>query len=183
MSKGIDIYMQHLRSKDDSERYTALQEMLKITEDKVPWFDQYKDELIEKLHDSNSYQRSIGMMLLCNLAQNNDSNKEYRKILETLLPMINDEKFITQRQYIQNIWKVALADSKYKNKIVKQLQNEFIECTKKKHYNLLRLDIVTSLKNIMKGTNDLKMNDIINELIEKEEDQKNRKALLKIIEV
>jgi hypothetical protein len=175
MATGIDIFMEQLRSKSDDERYNAFQEMLKITDEKVTWFNQYKDELIKKLKDNNSYQRSIGIMLLCNLAKNDTAEKEYKNILNNLLPFIDDEKFITQRQYIQNIWKVAVVDKEYSKVIVKQLKDEFGRCTSKKHYNLLRIDIITSLVSIMNKGNDTGIKNVIEMLIESENDPKNKK--------
>ena len=61
MSADIITLIEMLSLKDDTARYSAFQEMLKITEEKVDWFDQYKRVFIEKLSDENSYQRSIGL--------------------------------------------------------------------------------------------------------------------------
>ena len=52
-------------------------------------------------------------MLLCNLAKN-DKKHEFKSILNVLMPLIDDEKFITQRQYLQNIWKVAIVEKEIK---------------------------------------------------------------------
>jgi len=175
MAMGIDIFMNQLNSKEDSERYNALQELLRITEKKVMWFSQYKDELIEKLNDQNSYQRSIGAMLLCNLAKNDDGKKEYEDILDHLLPLIDDEKFITQRQCIQNIWKIAVVDEACKEAIVSRLQSEFSNCIGKKHCNLLRIDIISSLANIAKDGNDGEIMKMIERLVGSEDDPKSKK--------
>ena len=181
MAAGIDIFMEQLKSKSDDERYSAFQEMLKITDEKVTWFNQYKDELIRKLRDDNSYQRSIGTMLLCNLAKNDTAKKDYKEILKDLLPIIDDEKFITQRQYIQNIWKVAIVDKEYRETIVKQLEEEFSKCIRKKHYNLLRSDIITSLVNIMNDGNDTGIKEMVERLIASENDPKSKKKYQSII--
>ena len=178
---GIDIYVQQLKSKIDNERYNALKEMLEITNEKVVWFEKYKSEFINKLKDDNSYQRSIGMMILCNLAKNDSEKREFLGILPLLMELIDDEKFITQRQYLQNIWKVAVVNDEYKKRIAKQLEEEFLKCKHKKHYNLLRIDIISSLTEIMKAGNDDKIRLKISNLIEKEEDTKNRKKLLMIM--
>jgi hypothetical protein len=175
MSSGIDLYMEQLVSKDDGERYNALQEMLKITEQEVPWFEQYKDILISMLKNENSYHRSIAAMLLSNLAKNDKGHSEYKKILPLMMKLIDDEKFITQRQYIQCIWKVALVDKNYKEIIVSQLKNEFQKCISKKHYNLIQLDVISSLGKIIKETDDGKLREAVIELIESETDTKNKK--------
>ena len=179
-SKGIDIYIDNLGSKDDNIRYNALQEILKITEQPVEWFEEYYKIFVDKLDSDNSYQRSIGMMVLCNLVKN-ESKNEYKEILPKIMKLVDDEKFITERQYLQNIWKIAVHESKYKVKIVKQLEIEYGECEKKKHYNLLRLDIIVSMYNISKKENDKELLDRIKRLIEKENDVKNRKKYQSVI--
>jgi len=182
MSDEIDHYMKQLVSKDDTERFNALQKMLEITEQNVTWFNEYKDTFITMLQDENSYHRSIALMLLCNLARNKKDRTEFKKILPLLMNLINDEKFITQRQYIQNIWKAALADKEYKDLIVNQLENEFLSCTSKKHYNLLRMDIIGSLGKIAKEIKDGKLMESVLSLIEREEDEKNKKKYKKAAE-
>ena len=180
MSADIITLIEMLSLKDDIARYSAFQEMLNITEEKVDWFDQYKKVFIEKLSDKNSYQRSIGAMLLCNLAKNAKKH-EFKNILNVLMPLIDDEKFITQRQYLQNIWKVAIVDKEYKDRIVKQLEKEFKECTSKKHYNLLRLDIFSSMIHIMKHEENESIRNIIGEMINYETDEKSKKNYLKML--
>ncbi len=65
MSADVETLVEMLSLKDDDTRYNAFLEMLKITEEKVEWFDQYKKIFLDKLSDEKSYQRSIGAMLLC----------------------------------------------------------------------------------------------------------------------
>jgi hypothetical protein len=132
------------------------------------------------LEDENSYQRTIGIMLLCNLAKN-DKEKAFRKILDRLLLCIDDEKFVTQRQYIQNIWKVAIIDDDYKELISKQLEVEFGKCITKPHSNLIRQDIVSSLKRIALKDNDKYMIKKIDEIIESEIDLKSKNKMKKIM--
>lgn len=181
MSVDVKTLIEMLSLKDDTARYRAFQEILSLTEKKVDWFDQYKKELIKKLSDENSYQRSIGTMVLCNLAKN-DKKYEFKSILNVLMPVIDDEKFITQRQYLQNIWKVAIVEKEYKEKIVKQLEKKFKECTSKKHYNLLRLDILSSMIHIMNHEENESIRNFIGEMIDCETDEKSKKKYLKMLE-
>ena len=181
MSVDVNTLIEMLSLKDDTARYSAFQEMLKITEAKVEWFDQYKKVFVDKLSDENSYQRSIGVMLLCNLAKN-DKKHAFKSILNILMPLIDDDKFITQRQYIQNIWKVAIVEKEYKDIIVKQLEKEFNNCITKKHYNLLRLDILSSMINIMDYERSEDIRNIIGEMINNETDEKSKKKYLKMLE-
>jgi hypothetical protein len=180
MNTNIAEIMEKLSSSEDKVRFPAFQEMQRISEEKVDWFSEYKDQLIAKLASENSFQRNIGIILLCNLAKN-DANKEYNAFLDVLMPEIDDEKFITQRQYLQNIWKVAVVDPAYEERIVHQLVKEFEDCTHKDHLNLLRLDIITSLCNIMNTLQKEYIKEIIVELIDVETDEKSKKKYKKIL--
>lgn len=181
MDTNIDVLMEMLSLKDDTARYGAFQELLKITNTPVAWFDQYRAILIEKLSDENSYQRSIGLMLLCNLAKS-DTYHEYRQIVDLLMPLINDEKFITERQYLQNIWKVAIVNEEYQRRIVPQLEKEFYACLSKKHFNLLRQDIIESMIKILEKIPTQEIKDSIGKIIEDEQDEKSKKKYIKMLE-
>ena len=181
MSADVKTLIEMLSLKDDIARYSAFQEMMKITEEKVDWFDQYKRVFVEKLSDENSYQRSIGIMLLCNLAKN-DKNHEFKEIMDLLMPLIDDEKFITKRQFLQNIWKVAIVDKEYEDRITIRLEKEFKDCTTKKHYNLLRLDILSSMAQIMGRSENEGIRQVTGEMIACETDEKCRKKYLKVLE-
>lgn len=181
MSEDINTLIEMLSLKDDTARYSAFQELLKITEEKVDWFEEYRIALTQKLTDENSYQRSIGLMLLCNLAKD-EKKQEFNGILEKMMPLVNDEKFVTQRQYLQSIWKVAIVENKYRDQIVKQLKEEFKNCTTKKHYNLLRLDIISSMIKIMNTQDSESIRNIIREMINEETDEKSKKKYLKMLE-
>jgi hypothetical protein len=177
----IQDQIEQLESKIDSERYVALQYILKLTDEKVGWFEDYIGVFVNKLEDKNSYQRTIGMLILCNLAKNETEKQEYKKILSKIMKLINDEKFITERQYIQNVWKIAVENDEYKDLIIKQMEEEFVQCVEKKHYNLIRQDIIQCLKAINKTEENTEINKKIKELIEKEEDIKNKKKYMEIL--
>src|SRR5512133_1945484 len=103
MNNTIKKHIENLASKDDKIRLEALQSLLKVTESKVDWGYEVWDLLFEKLGHENSYQRSIGILLLCNLAKSDGENR-LGVCLDRLLAHTRDEKFITSRQCIQNIW-------------------------------------------------------------------------------
>ncbi len=136
-----------LSSKDDKLRFNALTTILEITDKPVDWVDEVWDDLNQKLDDENSFQRSIAIMVLCNLAKSDRENRMSLSI-DRLLIHTRDEKFITSRQCIQYIWKVAAASPALKEKIVAHLEKQFQDCTGDKHYNLIRQDIIQSIKNI-----------------------------------
>ena len=181
MNKNIQKHIEELSSTDDKIRLEALQATLKLTESKVDWVYEVWDLLLEKLNHENSYQRSIGIMLLCNLAKS-DTEDHLRFVLDRLLAHTNDEKFITSRQCIQNIWKVAAANKSNRDKVLKHLEKRFIDCTDEKHYNLLRQDIIQSMVLLSKHEKDDKLLSRVQALITKETETKYRKkyeALLK----
>lgn len=174
MNKHIQKHIDDLASTDDKIRLAALQNLLRITESEVDWIYEVWDHLLEKLDHENSYQRSIGILLLCNLAKS-DTEDRLKSALDRLLPHTRDEKFITSRQFIQNIWKAAATNKPNREKVLKHLEKRFVECADEKHYNLLRQDIIQSfvaLKNF-EGENGLLTR--IQALIAKETDMKNRK--------
>ena len=159
---------------DDLTRMNAVKKIISITDHKVDWIYEEWDNLVKKLESDNSYQRSIAIMVICNLAKS-DGEQRMGKILGKLLSHTKDEKFITSRQCILNIWKVAVDNSLLQEKVVKHLETRFIECEKEKHYNLIRQDIILSINNIYKARKDQKLRKIIMRLISTEKDNKYRK--------
>jgi hypothetical protein len=153
MNKNTQKHIEELSSTDDKIRMDALQAMLKLTESKVDWVYEVWDLLLEKLDHENSYQRSIGIMVLCNLAKSDVENR-IADSLDRLLVHTKDEKFITSRQCIQNIWKVAAANKSNREKILKHLEKRFVECVSEKHHNLIRSDIIQSIMSLRKVEKD-----------------------------
>lgn len=181
MNKKIQQQIDNLASTDDKIRLNALQTLVKTTESKVDWIYEVWELLLEKLVNENSYQRSIGIMLLCNLAKS-DTEDRLRFTLDRLLTHTNDEKFITSRQCIQNIWKAAATTKSNRDKVLKHLEKRFVDCADEKHYNLLRQDIIQSMVLLSKHEDDDKLLSRVQALITKETEAKYRKkyeALLK----
>jgi len=181
MNKNIQKHIEELSSTDDKIRLDALQSTLKLTESKVDWVYEVWELLLEKLEDENSYQRSICIMVLCNLAKSDIENR-LTNSLGRLLVHTKDEKFITSRQCIQNIWKVAAANKSNRDKVLKHLEKRFVECIDEKHYNLLQQDIIQSMLSLHKAVKDDALLARAQALIAKEQEPKYRKqheALLK----
>ena len=174
MNKKLQKQIDELASTDDKIRLAALQSLMQVTETKVDWIYEVWDHLLEKLDDENSYQRSIGIMLLCNLAKS-DTEDRLKLVLDRLLAHTKDEKFITSRQCIQNIWKAAATTKSNREKILKHLEKRFLQCTAEKHYNLLRQDIIQAMVSLSKHEKDEGLVPKVQALIEKESDLKYRK--------
>ncbi|MCX6383536.1 MAG: SufBD protein [Actinobacteria bacterium] len=132
-----------LTSKDDKYRYNCFLLLGKISSVKVSWIYDKWDFLVNLLDSVNSYQRNIGLVLLANLSLSDTENK-FENIIDKYLSHCNDEKFITQRQCIQNVWKIALNKPDLKDKIVNYLKR----LDYGKHSNLIEMDIQNALKKI-----------------------------------
>jgi len=124
--------------------------VLAITEIPVDWAYEIWDDLISRLQDPNSYQRTIALMLLCNLVKS-DPQCRTRQILPEILSHTKDEKFITSRQCIQTVWKIAVYQPALRDEVVHHLSKRFKESANEKHANLLRLDMIQSLRKIDRG--------------------------------
>lgn len=173
MDKKTKSLVEDLASTNDEVRMNALQTLLKVTESKVGWVYEVWDLLLGKLDHENSYQRSIGVMLLCNLAKS-DSENRLATSLDRLLACTKDEKFITSRQTIQNIWKAATTKPN-RDKVIKHLEKRFTECENEKHFNLLRQDVIRSLMSLHQEIKDTSLISKVQALIAKEKDPKYRK--------
>lgn len=173
MDKKTKSLVEDLASTNDEVRMNALQTLLKVTESKVGWVYEVWDLLLGKLDHENSYQRSIGVMLLCNLAKS-DSENRLATSLDRLLACTKDEKFITSRQTIQNIWKAATTKPN-RDKVIKHLEKRFTECENEKHFNLLRHDVIRSLMSLHQEIKDTSLISKVQALIAKEKDPKYRK--------
>jgi hypothetical protein len=181
MEASIKERIDNLGSTDDKIRMEALQAILNITENKVDWVYDVWDDLTCKLDDENSYQRSIAIMVLCNLAKS-DAENRLKASLSRLLEHTRDDKFITSRQCIQCIWKVAAANSQNREIIIDHLGQRFAECAGEKHYNLLRQDIIQSMRLLYDQDNDERLLARARELVKMEKDDKHRKKYEAILQ-
>jgi hypothetical protein len=93
-----------LSEKVDKIRYAALlllQGRSAIFSDVYPYWDVF----VQKLNSDNSYQRSIGLMLIAENARWDTENR-MEEALEAYLKLLHDEKPITVRQCIQALHKI-----------------------------------------------------------------------------
>jgi hypothetical protein len=177
----IDNMFANTANKDDKIRYEAFQTLLALTDEKVDWvYDKWYD-LLEKLDSENSYQRSIGFLLLANLSKS-DTDNRISLILNKLTQLFDDEKFITSRQCIQNVWKIAICSLGCKSLIIFELLKTYYDnIHNKKHGNLIKQDVIFSLNKIYQSEKDNDVFAKIEELISLETDVKFQKTLRKII--
>ncbi|MFA6859831.1 MAG: hypothetical protein WCR30_00410 [Clostridia bacterium] len=135
-----------LQEKDNEIRYSAfllLQERSKYSPDVYPFWQ----ILASKICDENSYQRSIGIMLISENVRWDTKNK-FVEIFDEYISHCNDEKFITSRQTIQSINSWVKYSPNLLEKTVNFLVSIDINALKETQKKLILIDIVNALISI-----------------------------------
>ncbi len=137
-----------LSLKDDNIRYQALlllQNRSVLFDDVYPYWDTFRN----KLKSDNSYQRSIGLMLI---AENTkwDTKNQMDNTIDEYLELLNDEKPITIRQCIQALGKVVPYKPNLNNKIAGRLISFNLMAIKETMRKSILLDILNILLVIRK---------------------------------
>ena len=109
----------------------------------------YLDIFLDKLRSSNSYQRSIGLMLI---AENTrwDEGNEFDKIIDLYLSFCDDEKPVTVRQCIQSLSKVVPFKKHLCTEIAQKLMSIEVMERKETQRKILLMDILNILTEIRK---------------------------------
>ena len=137
-----------LSLKDDNIRYQAfllLQNRSLFFDDVYPHWD----TLRSKLKSDNSYQRSIGLMLIAENVRWDAESRMEDTIDECLKPL-NDEKPITIRQCIQSLGKIASSMPGLNDKIASRLISFNLMSVKETMRKSILLDILNVLLTIRK---------------------------------
>jgi len=133
-----------LNEKDDVIRYNAFL-LLQSNSRLSPFVYDYWSVLEEKLENANSYQRSIGAMLIAENVKW-DKDGKFRKTLNKYLDRCNDEKFITARQAIQGLEIVLKATREFDDKIREGLADLQLSKYKENQQKLVKKDIERALQ-------------------------------------
>lgn len=137
-----------LGEKDDMIRYQSfllLQHRASHFDDVYPFWDVF----CEKLKSENSYQRSIGLMLIAENVKWDKDNR-FDAIVDQYLSHLKDEKPITVRQCIQNLCKIVPYKSNLRMKIADKIMSIEIACVKETMQKLILMDILSVLTVIRK---------------------------------
>lgn len=137
-----------LALKDDNIRYQAfllLQNRAVFFDDVYPYWDTLRD----KLGSGNSYQRSIGLMLIAENAKW-DAENRMEDTIDEYLELLNDEKPITIRQCIQSLGKIAPHKPGLNEKIAGRLVSFDLTAVKETMRKSILLDILNVLLGIRK---------------------------------
>jgi hypothetical protein len=132
------------------------------------------DELLEGLTHKDNHVRAICGQLLGNLGKSDPQGRMF-KDFNKLLNVTKDEKFVTARHTMQNIWKVGLGGKNAQQLVVQGLEKRFLECIKEKNCTLIRYDINVALRNLYDATSSSEIKEKALELIELEKDVKYKK--------
>lgn len=132
-----------LSLKDDNIRYHAflmLQSRSSLADDVYPFWQ----ILRSKLRSDNSYQRSIGLMLIAENAKW-DTEGRMEEAIDEYLALLNDEKPITIRQCVQSLGKIASRKPDLDGKIAEKLIAFDLASVKETMRKSILLDIIDVL--------------------------------------
>jgi hypothetical protein len=146
----INFLVEALNEKDDKLRYNAFL-LLQASSRQFPYVYKYWDEFEKKLDNENSYQRSLGVMLISENVRWDQGGK-FSKTVSKYLKCCTDEKFITARQTIQGLERIVNATDKFNDMIKQRLVNLQLSQYKDNQQKLLTKDISNVLKNITDRT-------------------------------
>ena len=174
MDKTIRTHLDNIHSTDAQLQNKAYMSLMQETEKPVDWAYEAWDELIEGLTDKDNHVRAICGQLLGNLGKS-DPKGRMKKDFDKLLAVTKDERFVTARHTMQNIWKVGLGGKNAQILVVKGLEKRYKECVTEKNGKLIRYDILVSMRNLYNATTSSEIKEKALELIELEKDLKNKK--------
>lgn len=174
MDKTIRLKMDAIFTGDGEAQFKAYDSLMKETEKPVDWAYEIWDQLLEGLTHKDNHVRAICGQLLGNLGISDPRGRMF-KDFDKLLNVTKDERFITARHTLQNIWKVGLGGKNAQILVVKGLEKRYKECIKEKNGTLIRYDIIVCLRNLYNATTSSEIKEKALELIELEDDLKYRK--------
>ncbi len=174
--EDIEYLVELLSEKDDKVRYAAfllLQERSHKESDVYPYWDTFRG----KLKSDNSYQRSIGAMLLAVNSKWDDSGR-METTIEDYLKLLKDEKPITVRQCIQSLEFILPYHPRLNARIAKSLITLELNEIKETMRKPILMDILNILALIRESTKDEEIeNYILNTLKGDLLDKKSKKQV------
>ncbi len=154
-----------------NEAYTAI---MAATEQPVEWAYAVWDQAVANLTHKDNHNRAIAAQLLCNLAKS-DPEQRILRDFDKLLAVTKDERFVTARHCLQNLWKVGVAGAAQRARLLEGLEARYFECMAEKNWSLIRYDIIQGLRNLYDAIGDEVVKTKALALIDREADTKYRK--------
>lgn len=140
----VEFLVQTLSEKDDKLRYNAFLLLQAHSKESAQVYPHW-DRLQEKLGSDNSYQRSLGVMLMAENVRW-DSQGKFKGVIGKYFECCSDEKFITARQTIQALAQVIKATDKYNTQIAAKLAALDFSKYKENQQSLLKRDVAAVQK-------------------------------------
>ena len=154
-----------------NEAYTAI---MAATEQPVDWAYLLWDQALANLTHHDNHNRAIAAQLLCNLAKSDPEGRIVHD-LDKLLAVTKDERFVTARHCLQNLWKVGVAGPVQRARLLDGLETRYFDCLAEKNWSLIRFDIIQGLRNLYAAVGDEAVKTKALALIDREEEIKYRK--------
>jgi hypothetical protein len=174
MDKKTRAWFDDLHGGDNAARGRAYEALIQATEKPVDWAYEAWAEVLADLTHKEGHNRAIAGQLFSHLAKSDPENRML-KDFKALLNVTRDEKFVTARHTMQNIWKVGLVGAKHQKLVVDGLALRFKECATEKNGKLTRYDIQVALRHLYDAVKDEKIKKKALALIETETDEKQKK--------
>ncbi len=141
--RDVNFLVETLSEKEDASRYNAFL-LLQANSRLTPTVYAHWTKLEGKLGNSNSYQRSLGLMLLAENVRW-DKDGRFDKVIDSYLDCCLDEKFVTARQAIQGFASVIEATDRHNDRIKQGLNSLDFAKYKEHQQRLLKKDVATIL--------------------------------------
>jgi hypothetical protein len=174
MDQTIRTHLDNLRSADKDLQNEAYYAIIEATNQPVDWAYDVWDDMVEGLTDRDNHVRAISAQVLCNLAKSDPDNRMSRDFA-ALLNVTKDERFVTARHCMQNLWKVGAVGRPQQQMLVDGLAHRFEECAAERNCTLIRYDIIVGLRDLYDVVHDDAIREQALALIETEPDLKYRK--------
>lgn len=145
--------------------YNSYYIISRASELKPELFYKYWDDFLMLLNHQNSYHRDFALILLANLTRVDKENK-FSLIFDDYFSHINDEKFMTSRQCIQNTAKILTNKGELTEEIINILLDIDARCDfPEKQKALLKSDVIDLFDEFYEKIND---KELINEFVKDE---------------
>lgn len=178
MEYSIHHYIKQLGDSDKTNQYEAFQTIQKEIDEPVDWAYEAWDLFAEWLHDKDPHNRARGAQFLAGLAKSDPDNRILDNF-SSLCTVAEDEKFVTARHALQSFWKIVLGGDEQKKMVTDYLSDRFYNALNGVHPTMIRSDIIIGLRKLFDATQDKDVEKLGIQLIETEEDPKQKGKLKK----
>ena len=165
-----------LESADKNDQFAAFDYIMTAITQPVDWAYEIWEQLKTDLVHRDSHRRSRAAQFLAGLAISDPEQRIVRDFA-AVWEVTRDPRFVTARHSLQSIWRIGLAGQQQLDLALGALASRFRSCAAEKNGGLIRFDIMDSLKKLYDATGNDSVRQTVAELIELEQDDKNRKKL------